>query len=166
MASLISVCKRARDADRIGLVNARKISSIFIMPLILFGSAAFNVTRAAQASKSSAPLKRNVVLRGRLTISHQSFGIFTWQTFASPRRAIAHLSVETTDKSRRTLFQTSGDDSFQSIGPVSLADLDGDGTPEILSLWSSGPSAKTLRVFHWNGSQFAEAETATPIVDV
>jgi hypothetical protein len=139
------------------------------MPLILLGLAAFDVTRAAQAGKSSGPLKGNVVLRGRMTISGKSFAVFTWQTFAStPHRPIAHLSVEATEKRRTMLFQVDGSDgSFQSIGSVSLADLDGDGTPEILSLWSQGPATKnTLRVFHWDGSQFTEAEASQPIVNV
>jgi hypothetical protein len=114
-----------------------------------------HVGYAAQGIQSSAPQKRRVALRGRLTGAREIQQVITWQTLnpksTAPPYAQAHLAVETTGPARRTLWETDGGRSQYSVDAVQSVDLDGDATPEIVSLWRVGASAgAVLRVFHWD----------------
>lgn len=125
-----------------------------------------HVGQAAQGIQSSAPQKRRVVLRGHLTGEREIQQVITWQTL-NPRStplpyAQAHLAIETTGPNRRTLWETDGGRSQYLVDAVQAVDLDGDATPEIVSLWWVGASAgAVLRVFHWdrNRQSFVELQS-------
>ncbi|HEX8091927.1 MAG TPA: hypothetical protein VF762_23955, partial [Blastocatellia bacterium] len=114
-----------------------------------------HVGYAARGIQSAAPQKRRVVLRGYLTGTREIQQVATWQTLSpkssAPPYAQAHLAIETTGPNRRTLWETDGAQSQHLVDTVQSADLDGDGTPEIISLWRHWASAgAALRVFHWD----------------
>ncbi|MFP5263793.1 MAG: hypothetical protein ACLGJB_18075 [Blastocatellia bacterium] len=127
------------------------------LPLTTFALwlAVCHVGYAARGIQSGAPQKRRVVLRGRLTGTREIQQVVTWQT-PGPKSTTAHygqahLAVETTGPGRRTIWETAGAQSQHLVDTVQSADLDGDGTPEIISLWRPGASAgASLRVFHWD----------------
>jgi len=84
-----------------------------------------------------------VVATGRLTGTRDLQRVVIWQ-----RSGVAHLGVETT--SRRLLWQTDSN-SESVVDSVRISDLDGDGIPEILSLWRKDQSPfGALKVFHWD----------------
>jgi hypothetical protein len=128
-----------------------------ILPLITLAMwlAVCHVGYAAQRSQASAPQKRRVALRGHLTGTRDIQQVVVWQTLNPKSSALpyaqAHLAIETTDPNRRTLWQADGGQSQYLVDAVQSVDLDGDGTPEIVSLWWVGASAgAVLRVFHWD----------------
>ncbi|HKP86322.1 MAG TPA: hypothetical protein VJZ26_09510 [Blastocatellia bacterium] len=110
---------------------------------------------AAQGGKVSAPQKRRVAARGPLTGSRDIQQIVTWQTGNPPGGTLpyakAHLAIETSGAARRVIWQTDGGETQYLVDSIQLTDLDGDGLPEIISLWWEGASAgAVLRVFHWD----------------
>lgn len=120
---------------------------------------------AAQGQKETALQKRRVAARGHLTGTREFQQIITWQT-PNPTGGMlpyakAHLAIET--EAHRTLWQTDGGKSQYLIDDIQIEDLDGDGTPEIISLWQEGASAGyALRVFHWDRPRhsFVELQAA------
>ena len=101
--------------------------------------------------------KRRVVASGRLTGTNELSRVVTWQTYnassLSAKRAKAHLAVETTGRNPRIIWQTDGGDAYYKTDSVRVADLDGDGLPEIIGLWRENPSSGSLRVFHWDRAE-------------
>jgi hypothetical protein len=97
--------------------------------------------------------KKRVAARGDLTGSGEILQLVTWETHNSssnsPHHQTAHLAVETTGRDRRAIWQTDGGDTYYRIDSLRLADLNGDGLPEIIGLWRVRPSEGTLRLFHW-----------------
>ena len=132
------------------------IAVLLLSAAIAFGSAATN--------PQTVPLqKRRVVAQGRLTGTRDVLQIVTWQTANRPNAsrpyAQAHLAVEKAGARPRTLFQADGGETQYLVGSIQTADLDGDGVPEIVSLWQEGASAgSVLRVFHWDRDRQAFAE--------
>ena len=126
---------------------------------------------AAQGRKELALQKRRVAARGHLTGTREFQQIITWQT-ANPQGGMlpyakAHMAIET--EAHRVLWQTDGGKSQYLIDDIQLEDLDGDGTPEIVSLWQEGASAGyALRVFHWDRHRqsFVELKAADDLSGV
>ena len=72
------------------------------------------------------------------------------------------MAIKQTGAGSHILFQADGGETEYLINDVRLADLDGDGVPEIVSLWQEGASAGSrLRVFHWQRTRqtFIELES-------
>lgn len=120
---------------------------------------------AAQGRKNNALQKRRVAARGHLTGTRELQQIVTWQTPNPPGGILpyanAHLAIET--DAQRVLWQTDGGKTQYLVDDIQLEDLDGDGTPEIISLWLEGVSAGfALRVFHWDRRRqsFVEVKAA------
>ncbi len=101
---------------------------------------------AFQSDRHDRPAGPNrVVATGRLTGTPELQRVVVWQ-----RSGLAHLAVETA--SRRVLWQTEGN-AESVVDSVRVSDLDGDGVPEILSLWRKDKSKSgTLKIFHWDRS--------------
>src|SRR5205085_1888204 len=136
-----------------------------IWPLMtaLLLSAAFAFGDAASAAQTVPLQPRRVVARGRLTGTRDVFQIITWQTANPPNTtrpyAQAHLAIKRTGAQSPILFQADGGETEYLINEARIADLDGDGVPEIISLWQEGASAGSrLRVFHWQRARQAFAE--------
>lgn len=123
--------------------------------LLLSAAIVFGAVRP----QTTAPLqKRRVVAQGRLTGTRDLLQIITWQTANPPRTsrpyAQAHLAIEAPRGKSRIAFQVDGGETQYLVDRVQIADLDGDGVPEIISLWQEGASAGSrLRVFHWDGAR-------------
>ncbi|MBI3654473.1 MAG: carboxypeptidase regulatory-like domain-containing protein [Acidobacteria bacterium] len=119
-------------------------------------SLAVSVCLAATAAAHTARWqKQHVVARGRLDNTNTVYQIAVWQTANPPGSALpyakAHMAIETSGKNARTIFHTDGGDTQYLVDAIQLADLDGDGIAEILSLWWEGASAgAVLRVFHFD----------------
>jgi hypothetical protein len=134
----------------------RKISRLILLLTTLALSLAVSIFGyAAQGRKVSALQKRRIAARGHLTGSRGIQQVITWQT-ANPSGgtlpyAKAHLAIEV---GGRIIWQTDGGDTQYLVDSIRLTDLDGDGLPEITSLWWEGASAgAALRIFHWDGAK-------------
>lgn len=129
--------------------GSRLILLLTALPVLLAVSI---VGCAAQGNKVSALQKKCVAARGHLTGSRDIQQIITWQT-SNPQGgtlpyAKAHLAIGT---GRRVIWQTDGGKTQYIVDSIRLTDLDGDGLPEITSLWWEGASAgAVLRIFHWD----------------
>lgn len=101
---------------------------------------------AFQSDRHDRPVDSNrVVATGRLTGARDLQRVVVWQ-----RSGVAHLGVESS--SRRMLWQTESN-SESVIDSVRISDLDGDGIPEILSLWRKAKSKfGALKIFHWDAA--------------
>ncbi len=138
-----------------GAMARKSYKLIFSIATLALMFTGFTTGQAAQGQKSNAFQKRRVAARGHLTSSRDTYQIITWQTEnPSPESGVyaqAHLAIETTEPKPRTLWKTDGGESYYEVNSIQVSDLDGDGVPEIASLWWVGASAgATLRVFHWN----------------
>lgn len=136
----------------------------FDLPLMTFAMC-FAVLSAAEALGQAAngphQTSRRVVASGRLTGTRELNRVVTWQT-----RGIANLAVETTGRRAGVLWQTDGGDAASRVGSVRISDLDGDGIPEIISLWWKRSSlGAELRVVHWDRQQgsFVEVQAENEI---
>jgi hypothetical protein len=117
-------------------------------------SAAASLEQAVKASRDEPRRTLHVVARGRLNGTRELQQVVTWQTSGT-----AHLAIETLGTRPRLLWQTDGGNAESRVDSVRVADLDGDGLPEIVSLWwkDSSPSA-VLRVAHWDRRQSSFVE--------
>lgn len=105
--------------------------------------------------------RTRVAARGRLIGTRELQQVVTWQTSGK-----AQLAIETRGSSPRVLWQMDGGNSESRVGSVSATDLDGDGIPEIVSLWWKGSSLEAvLRVVHWDRRQgsFVELQSESEI---
>ena len=133
-------------------MTRRRSRLILLLTALAVSLAVAILGYAAQGNKVSALQKRRVAARGHLTGSRDIQQIITWQT-PNPRGgtlpyAKAHLAIEA---GRRVIWQTDGGGTQYLIDSIQLTDLDGDGLPEITSLWWEGASAgAALRIFHWD----------------
>src|SRR6185369_16277709 len=136
---------------------------IWPLTTVLLLSAAFAFSHAV-SGRQVAPLeKRRVVAQGRLTGTRDLWQIITWQTANSPNTnlpyARAHLAIKKVGAQSPLAFQADGGQTQYLINEVQTADLDGDGVPEIISMWQEGASAGSrLRVFHWDRARRAFIE--------
>jgi hypothetical protein len=128
-----------------------------VLPLttLMMSLAVSIVSYAAQGAKVIAPQKRRIAARGHLTGSRDVQQIVTWQTGNPPGGTLpyakAHLAIEAAGTGRAIIWQTDGGETQYLVDSIQLADLDGDGAIEIISLWWEGASAgAALRVFHWD----------------
>ena len=140
------------------------------VPLMTFAlcfaglSAAPCFGQPVKESGDGAGRKQRVVASGRLTGTRELQRVVVWQTAGT-----AHLAIETADARRRFLWQTDSSNSESPVGSVRISDLDGDGFPEILSLWwKRSPDGAVLRVFHWDRGQqsFIELQSENVIDSV
>lgn len=125
------------------------------LPLMTFAlcfatvSAAASFAQAVKGSRDGADRRQRVAATGRLIGTRELQRVVIWQTAGA-----AHLAVETAAPRPRVLWQVDGRNSESVVDSVRISDLDGDGIPEILSLWWKGSSGgAALRVFHWDRSQ-------------
>lgn len=119
--------------------------------LLALSSAA---TSFAQGAGQPRPGSKKVTGRGHLTGTSEFQQIATWRTSDA-----AHLAIESTGRTARTLWQANDLSVTVDINSIQVADLDGDSIPEVLSLWwRRGSAAAVLRVFHWDrrSQSFAE----------
>jgi hypothetical protein len=126
-------------------------------------SAAFAFGGAANAQRTVPLEKRRVVAQGRLTGARDLWQIVTWQTANPPNTTLpyaqAHLAIKRAGAQSPFVFQADGGETQYLINEVQTVDLDGDGVPEIISLWQEGASAGSrLRVFHWERARQAFVE--------
>lgn len=140
---------------------------------VMLLSAAFALDTAVSARQTVPLQKRRVVAEGRLTGARDLFQIITWQTANPPNTtrpyAQAHLAIKKTGTGSSFVFQADGGETEYLINEVRVADLDGDGVPEIISLWQEGASAGSrLRVFHWQRARqaFAELESRDELAGI
>ena len=127
-------------------------------------SAAATFSQDVSGSREGQARRQRVVATGRLTGTSELQHVAIWQTAGA-----AHLAVETAALRPRVLWQTAGSNSESVVDSVRIADLDGDGVPEILSLWWKGSSrGATLRGFHWDRarSSFVELQIEDEINNV
>lgn len=147
--------------------GARRRKSLLIPLTVLIASLAVSVFGQTKSEIQTVKLeKRRIVARGRLNGTTTTHQIVTWQT-ANPSGgflpyAKAHLAIEALGKNSQVVFQTHGGESQYLVDNIQLADLDGDGIPEITSLWWEGASAgAVLRIFHFDRAtqSFAEVKS-------
>ena len=133
-----------------------QMSNISILKFCTLAIAIFVLSfgQAVWGSKISASQKRRVAARGHLTGTRSTQQIITWQTSdpSSKARSQAHFAIETVGPKPQTLWQIDGGPSYRRVDSIRVADLDGDGVPEIISLWWAEKGA-SLRVFHWDRTQ-------------
>lgn len=112
-------------------------------------SAAAGLEPSIQGWNHGAGRRQRVVASGRLTGTRDLQQVVTWQT-----SGVAHLAIRTIGPRPRILWETDAGNSESNIDSVRVSDLDADGVPEIISLWSKGSSPDAvLRVFHWRRDQ-------------
>jgi len=100
------------------------------------------------------PRRTRVVATGRLTGTHELQQVIVWQS-----AGVTHLAVETVARPKRILWEADGGNWASQTDSVLVSDLDGDGVPEIVSLWRTGSTAGAmLRVFHWQAQDKSFAE--------
>src|SRR6185369_11634229 len=106
---------------------------------VLLLSAVVGFSHAATGQQTAPLQKRRVVAQGRLTGTREVLQIITWQTANSPSAsrpyAQAHLAIKQAGAKSVSLFQADGGETQYLVGAIQIADLDGDGVPEIISLW-------------------------------
>ncbi|MEN3334507.1 MAG: hypothetical protein V7641_3872 [Blastocatellia bacterium] len=153
---------------------ATKLTRWILPPTaVLLLSAAVVFGSAASRQQTASLQKRRVVATGRLTGTPEVLQIATWQTANRPSTsrpyAQAHLAIEKAGAKSRSLFQVDGSETQYLVGAIQIADLDGDGVPEIISLWQEGASAgSVLRVFHWDRARqtFIELESKDDLAGI
>ena len=126
----------------------------FDLPLMTFAlcvsvmSAAVSFGQVSHGSGETQRRKRRVA-SARLIGTREIQQVVTWQTTDR-----AHLAIESLGSRPRILWQMDGGKSESIVDSVRISDLDGDGLPEIVSLWWRGSSGDAvLRVFHWDRAQ-------------
>jgi len=133
-------------------VTMRTIIGLALMTLALLfviASAAASFELAPQGSHDGPRRTLRVVASGRLIGARELQQVVTWQT-----RGTAHLTIETIGSRPRVLWQMDGGNSESRVDSVRVADLDGDGLSEIVSLWWKRSSlGAVLRVVHWDRRQ-------------
>lgn len=108
-------------------------------------SAATCFGKIASQPEPGALLKK-VVGRGHLTGTRELQQVVTWRTSDA-----AHLAIETTGRTPRTLWQADEPFPAVDINSIQVTDLDSDGRVEIVGLWCHGASVGCrLRIFHWD----------------
>jgi len=119
--------------------------------LLALASAALCV---AQTRKPSEQPDRShkVIASGRLIGNSEVQQISVARSNGSVR-----LTIESVTSPPKIVWETNGHNAETKIDSVRIADLDGDGVPEILTLWWKG-AYSVLRVFHWDTRQRSFAE--------
>ncbi|HTG16326.1 MAG TPA: carboxypeptidase-like regulatory domain-containing protein [Blastocatellia bacterium] len=133
-------------------MKLRLIGLILPLTALAASSAVSTLGQPARERQSDAPQKKSVVARGRLIGTREYQQLITWKT-GYGRAAIAHLAIETTGPNPRILWQADERFPATNITSIRATDLDGDGAPEIIGLWSqSAATGSKLRVFRLDRS--------------
>jgi hypothetical protein len=128
-------------------MKLRLIGLILPLTALAASSAVSTFGQPARERQSDAPQKKSIVARGRLIGTHEYQQLITWKT-GYGRATIAHLAIETSGPNPRILWQADEHFPAININSVRVTDLDGDGAPEIIGLWSqSAATGSKLRVF-------------------
>lgn len=128
-------------------MRLRLIGLILPLTALAASSAVSTFGQPARERQSDAPQKKSVVARGQFIGTHGYQQLTSWKT-GYGRAAITHLAIETTGPNPRILWQADEHFPATNINSVRVTDLDGDGAPEIIGLWSQGAAAGSkLRVF-------------------
>jgi hypothetical protein len=128
-------------------MKLRLIGLILPLTALAASSAVSTFGQPSRERQSDAPQKKSVVARGRLIGTREYQQLVTWKT-GYGRTTIAHLAIETSGPNPRILWQADEHFPATNITSVRAMDLDGDGAPEIIGLWSqSGAIGSKLRVF-------------------
>jgi hypothetical protein len=146
---------RVNSTDRLMSSSLARLFRLFapLMTLTL----CYVVSSAAIAlskPQPSALQKRRVIQLRHFSGGGELQRLIIWQT-SNPSGsdlpyATAHLAIETVDPHPRVLWQVDGDSEYL-VDSIRVIDLDGDGVPEIISLWWKGASLGAVpRVFHWD----------------
>ena len=142
------------NTDYPGISSPSKLLRL-ISPLmtLAFCVAVSSAAIASSKPQTSAPQKRRVIQLGHFSVGRELQRIITWQTSNTSGSNLpyetAHLAIETVDPHPRILWQADGDSEYL-VDSIRVVDLDGDGVPEIISLWWKGASQGAVpRVFHW-----------------
>jgi hypothetical protein len=131
-------------------IRFRSLVSILPLTALLASSAVSAIGQTARAPQTNARKQKTVVARGHL-IGRRTFQqVVTWKT-GFGRDTTAHLAIETTGTTPRSLWQAEERLEASDINSVRVADIDGDGKLEIIGLWAQGARSGTrLRIFHWD----------------
>ncbi len=132
--------------------------------LFAIASAAASFEQTPQGSVDGPRRTLRVVASGRLIGTRELQQVVTWQT-----RGTAHLAIQTLGSRPRVLWQVDGGNAESRVDSVRVADLDGDGLPEVVSLWwKDSPLGAALRVLHWDRRQnsFVELQFESEINSV
>jgi hypothetical protein len=148
--------------------NAARVTQTYRVPLTaLIVSLAVSVFAQTKPEAKIARIQKpRVVARGHFSGTRAVQQILVWQT-ANPSGGMlpyakAYLAIEAVDRNSYTLFQADGGETQYLVDAIQVADLDGDGIQEILSLWWEGASAgAVLRIFHYDksGKAFVELKS-------
>ena len=118
--------------------------------LLAITSAALCIAQTRNPSEQPDRSHR-VIASGRLIGNSEVQRISVARTNGSVK-----LIIESTTPPK-IIWETSGHNAETRIDSVRIADLDGDGVPEVLTLWWKGANS-VLRVFHWDTRQRSFAE--------
>jgi hypothetical protein len=142
-----------------GLSSAGTLTGL--VPLMTFAlflamsSAALVLSQTLGGAQTGSVQRRRVIERGHFTGGRDLQQILTWQTPNTRGGrlplATAHLAIESVGVRPRILWEAEGGESQYLVDAVRTVDLDGDGIPEIATLWWNRTSpVAVLRVFHWD----------------
>jgi hypothetical protein len=115
--------------------------------LLALASAALPIGQASKAPTQQPDRNRSMVASGRLLGNRELLQVSVSQT-----EGTVALVIESVTANPKILWQANSRNSETNIDSVRIADLDGDGIPELLTLWWKGSSA-ALRIFHWDANQ-------------
>src|ERR1051325_2098328 len=135
-------------------MTSRLTKRIWPLMAVMLLSAAFALGDAVSAAQTVPLQKRRVAAQGRLTGTRDVFQIITWQTpnrtYTTLPYARAHLAIKKGGAGSPFVFEADGGETQYLINDIRVADLDGDGVPELISLCQEGASAGSrFGVFPW-----------------
>src|SRR5690242_2967020 len=108
--------------------------------LLALASAALSIGQASKAPTQQLDRNRRLVASGRLLGNREVLQVSVSQT-----EGTVALVIESVTAHPKILWQANSRNSETNIDSVRIADLDGDGIPELLTLWWKGSSA-ALRI--------------------
>jgi len=118
---------------------------------LVLASAAFCVAQTHNPPEQREA-NRSVIASGRLLGNRE-----VQQVLVSRTDGTVRLVIESLTSPRKIIWETNSRNGETKIDSVRLVDLDGDGIPELITLWWKGDNS-VLRAFHWDTLRRAFAE--------